>query len=151
MKAFKTALIALAVGVAVCVAAAAQAHHSYAMFDGTKTLTVKGTVAKVEWMNPHVFIWIYVPNAAAKDGYDLYAYENGSTNVLARRGWSKDTLTPGEEVSIEYWPLLDGRTGGHFRTATHADGRVSQGAGGPRGVDGDAPRRATAAIDQPTP
>jgi hypothetical protein len=145
MKAFMPALPALAAGTALCVATTAQAHHSYAMFDGTKTLTVKGTVAKVEWTNPHVFIWIYVPNAAAKDGYDLYAFENGSTNVLARRGWSQDTLTPGEDVSIEYWPLLDGRTGGHFRAATHSDGRVSQGAGGPRGVDSNAPTGVTAA------
>ena len=117
----------------------AQAHHSYAMFDGTRTLTVKGTVAKIEWTNPHVFVWVYVPNTAAKDGYDLYAFENGSTNVLARRGWSKTTLDVGEEVSIEYWPLQDGRTGGHFRAATHSDGRVTRGAGGPRGVDGDLP------------
>lgn len=132
----KTLRMALTIFAAAC-ATAAQGHHSYAMFDGARTLTVKGTVAKVEWVNPHVFVWVYVPNAAAKDGYDLYAFENGSTNVLARRGWSKDTLSVGEEVSIEYWPLLDGRAGGHFRAATHADGRVTRGAGGPRGVDGD--------------
>ncbi len=41
------------------------AHHSYAMFDGTQTQTVDGTVAKLEWTNPHVFVWVYVPNAQA--------------------------------------------------------------------------------------
>lgn len=115
------------------------AHHSYAMFDGSKTQTVIGTVAKLEWTNPHVFVWVYVPNKAAADGYDLYAFENGSTNVLARRGWSKTALAAGEKLTIEYWPLRDGRKGGHLKTATRADGSTLQAAGGPRGVDGSGP------------
>ena len=109
------------------------------MFDSTRTMTVKGTVAKLEWTNPHVVIWLYVPNPAAANGFDLYAFENGSPNVLARSGWSKDTFAAGEELAIEYWPLLDGRTGGHFMQATRADGSVLRGAGGPRGVDGTRP------------
>ena len=107
------------------------AHHSYAMFDGTKTLSVSGTVAKLEWSNPHVYVWVYVHNAAASTGYDVYAFENGSTGVLARLGWSKSTFTVGERITVDYWPLKDGRTGGHFLKATHADGRVERGAGGP--------------------
>ncbi|HEY4212396.1 MAG TPA: DUF6152 family protein [Steroidobacteraceae bacterium] len=110
---------------------AAWAHHSYAMFDGTKTVSVSGTVAKVEWANPHVYVWIYVRNTSAPSGYDLYAFENGSTGVLSRLGWSKSTFTIGEQVTVEYWPLKDGRTGGHFVKATHVDGRVEAGAGGP--------------------
>jgi hypothetical protein len=120
-------------------ASTAGAHHSYAMFDGTRQLTVKGTVAKLEWTNPHIFIWVYVPNAAAENGFDLYAFENGSPNVLARLGWSKTTFAAGEELTIEYWPLIDGRTGGHFFQATRADGSLIRGAGGPRGVDGSLP------------
>ena len=54
----------LVVAVGARFRAAAAAHHSYAMFDGTRTLTVKGTLAKLEWTNPHVFVWVYVPNAA---------------------------------------------------------------------------------------
>jgi hypothetical protein len=119
--------------------AVAAAHHSYSMFDGTRTLTVKGTVAKLEWTNPHVFVWMYVPNLAVENGFELYAFENGSPNVLSRAGWSKDTFAAGEELSIEYWPLVDGRTGGHFRQATRSDGSVLRGAGGPRGVDGTLP------------
>jgi len=111
--------------------AAAHAHHSYAMFDGTKTLTVTGTVAKLEWTNPHVYVWVYVPNAAASTGYDLYAFENGSTGVLSRLGWNKATFSVGEKISVEYWPLKDGRPGGHFIKALHADGRIAPGAGGP--------------------
>ena len=109
----------------------APAHHSYAMFDGERTLTVSGVVAKLDWSNPHVFIWMHAPNPEAEGGYDLYAFENGSTNVLARRGWSKDTLQVGETITVDYWPLRDGRTGGHFIQATHEDGRVTVGVGGP--------------------
>lgn len=114
-------------------AAGASAHHSYAMFDGTRTATVTGTVAKIEWTNPHVFIWVYVPNAARESGYDLYAFENGSPNVLTRRGWSPTTFTTGEKLAVTYWPLLDGRTGGHFAVATRADGSSIFAAGGPGG------------------
>ena len=112
-------------------ASAARAHHSYAMFDGTHTLNVSGTVAKLEWTNPHVYVWMHVPNPSAPTGYDLYAFENGSTNVLARMGCTKSTLQVGEKISVEYWPLKDGRNGGHFLKATHADGHVSKGTGGP--------------------
>jgi hypothetical protein len=126
---------ALALGLAA--AAAVHAHHSYAMFDGKQTVTVTGTVAKIEWTNPHVFIWVYVPNSARESGYDLYAFENGSPNVLTRRGWSATTFAQGEKLAITYWPLLDGRTGGHFAVATRTDGTSIYGAGGPGGgVDG---------------
>lgn len=120
-------------------AASAAAHHSYAMFDGNRTATVKGTVAKLEWTNPHVFIWLYVPKGAAEQGFDLYAFENGSPNVLARMGWSKDTFAAGEELTVEFWPLTDGRTGGHFARAMRADGTELRGAGGPRGLAGSLP------------
>jgi hypothetical protein len=116
-------------------ASAVVAHHSYAMFDGSKTLTVHGVVAKLDWSNPHVFIWVHVPNPNTPGGHDLYAFENGSTNVLTRNGWSKTTLTAGEKVSVDYWPLKDGRNGGHFVKAVHQDGHISWGIGGPNGAN----------------
>jgi hypothetical protein len=121
----------LLIAAALLLVQGASAHHSYAMFDGSKTLIASGTVAKLEWMNPHVFVWIYVANPAARTGYDLYAFENGSPNVLTRLGWTKRALTVGEKISVQYWPLKDGRTGGHFLKATRADGQVLYGAGGP--------------------
>jgi hypothetical protein len=132
---FSTALV-VALAAASGIGGGAAAHHSYSMFDGTRTRTVSGTVAKLEWTNPHVFIWVYVPSTNAANGFDLFAFENGSPNVLSRGGWSPATFAAGEEVTIEYWPLLDGRAGGHFRQATRKDGTVVRGAGGPRGVDG---------------
>src|SRR5437868_3732342 len=82
----------LIAAVLLLLASSAWGHHSYAMFDGSQTLKVSGTVAKLEWMNPHVFVWLYVPNTKAKDGCDLYAFENGSPGVLVRLGWSRTTL-----------------------------------------------------------
>ena len=108
----------------------AQAHHSYAMFDGSKTQTVSGTVAKLEWSNPHVFVWIYVPSTKNPGKYDLYAFENGSPNAITKVGWSKDSLRAGDKITIEYWPLRDGRNGGHLTTATLPDGRTLGSVGG---------------------
>lgn len=115
----------------------ANAHHSYAMFDGTRTLKVSGTIAKLEWRNPHTYVWLYVRNDSSASGFDLYAFESAGPGVLSDRGWSKTSFVAGEKVTIEYWPLKDGRTGGHFVSATYADGRVLRGAGGPRGVEGN--------------
>jgi hypothetical protein len=104
-----------------------QAHHSYAMFDTSKgTLTVSGTVAKLDWKNPHAFVWVYVPSQATPGKYDLWAFENGSPSVLSRLGWSKDLLKAGEKITVEYWPLRDGRPGGHCEKATLSDGKVLQ-------------------------
>lgn len=124
-------MVAWLAPIAALFASAAPAHHSYAMFDGSGTRTVNGTVAKLEWANPHVFVWVYVPNPKKPGSYDLWAFENGSPSVLSARGWSKQALKAGDKVTVEYWPLRDGRNGGHFEQATFPDGRILHGAGGP--------------------
>ncbi len=101
------------------------AHHSYAMFDQTKVATVEGTMAKVEWKDPHVWFWAYVSDS--KGGYDLFGFESASINNLARQGWTLSTLKPGDKVTIQYNPLVDGRHGGFFRSATFADGTKTPG------------------------
>jgi hypothetical protein len=111
--------------------AMAQAHHTYAMFDGSGTRTVSGTVAKLEWKNPHVYLWVYVPNKEQAGKYDLWAFENGSPSVLSARGWSPTVLKAGDKITVEFWPLKSGGMGGHFEKATLPDGRVIEGAGGP--------------------
>src|SRR5688572_2622017 len=102
----------------------AMAHHSYAVFDLTKRLTVAGTVAKFEWTNPHSYLWVYVPRPGKPKEYDLYGFENGSPTMMSRQGWTKSVLKAGDRVSIEYSPLKDGRQGGHLARVTFADGRV---------------------------
>jgi hypothetical protein len=126
-----TARLAALAAILLMFARPANTHHSYAMFDGSTSRTVTGTLAKLEWNNPHVFVWVYVRNAASSGGYDLYAFENGSPGILVRGGWSRDVLANGETITVEYRPLRDGRNGGHFLKATRADGRVLLGVGGP--------------------
>jgi hypothetical protein len=105
----------------------AVAHHSYAVFDLTKRLTVAGTVAKFEWTNPHSYLWVYVPRPGSPKEYDLYGFENGSPTMMTRQGWTSSVLKAGDRVSIEYSPLKDGRQGGHLARVTFADGRVLSG------------------------
>lgn len=99
------------------------AHHSYSMFDLTQRRKVEGVVAKLEWTNPHTFVWLYVKG---EKGYDLYSFESGSVAMLKRYGWTQNSLVKGEKVAIEYFPLKDGRKGGSFIKAIHADGRVTE-------------------------
>lgn len=88
-------------------------HHSYAMFDRTRTATVSGTVRTFQWTNPHVYLWLNVTDASGAP--QVYAFEfGGGPNGLARSGWTTQTLAAGDHVSVTYNPLKDGRTGGGF-------------------------------------
>ncbi len=101
----------------------ALAHHSYSMFDSSRTATVEGVFAEFEWKNPHAHLWVYVESASEPGVQELWSFENGSPLVLSRLGWSKDTPAVGERVSVEFWPLRSGGIGGHCRSITLADGR----------------------------
>jgi len=107
----------------------ASAHHSFAPFDLTKEKTITGTVSKFEWTNPHSWVWVDVSNE--KGGVDSWAVEGMSPNYLARRGWTKTTLKPGDKVTMSVRPLKSGENGGMFVRATLADGRVLTQSGQP--------------------
>ena len=104
----------------------ALAHHSYAMFDASSTSKVTGTVAKLEWQNPHAFVWVYVPAPDKAGAYDLWGFENGSPSVLQAHGWNKESLKVGDKVEVEYWRLRDGSIGGHCEKFMFSDGRTLQ-------------------------
>lgn len=125
---------------ALGVAAGATAHHSYAMFDASRLKTVSGSIAKLDFINPHSIVWLYVPSKDSPGKYELYAFETGSINTLTRLGWSATVLKTGDKVAIDYWPLKDGRNGGSFDKVRLADGRVLLGAGGPTVKGSVAPR-----------
>ena len=97
------------------------AHHSFSMFDNTKEVTITGTIKEFQWTNPHTFTWIDVANEAGV--VETWAIEGMSPNYLGRRGWTKNTLKPGEKVSIVIFPLKDGQKGGTFLRGTLADGK----------------------------
>ena len=96
------------------------AHHSAAMFDAEKVKELTGTVKEFQWKNPHVWIQIYVPNAAgAKEEWSI---EGGGPNSLSRQGWRPTTFKPGDAVSIKVNPMKDGSAAGQFIGAKFADG-----------------------------
>ena len=100
-------------------------HHSFAMFDKERLVTVKGVVSKVEWRNPHVYIFVGVPDG--KGGTTQYAVECNSPNVLIRAGWKVNTVKQGDSVSVGLYPLRNGQPGGLLDSVTLADGRTIKG------------------------
>ena len=117
----------LAIILSLLAASTANAHHSYALFDTTRRASVAGTVAKVEWQNPHINVWVWVADKSQPNGYARYLFESGGLSLLVRMGWTRETLKVGERFTFDYLPLKDGRTGGALISATHADGSVTPG------------------------
>jgi hypothetical protein len=108
---------------------AAIAHHSYAMFDLSQTVTLQGTIRDFQWTNPHSWIWIDVPDATGVA--QQWGIEGMSPNYLARRGWSKHTLNPGDKVSLVIHPLKGVERGGSFMSVTLPNGTVMRQTGAP--------------------
>jgi hypothetical protein len=100
----------------------ALAHHSFAMFDANKEVTLTGTVKEFQWENPHTWIQLYVPNDQGKQVE--WSIEGQSPNGLARKGWKRTTFKPGDKIVVKIRPLKDGKPGGSLMSATAADGRV---------------------------
>jgi Family of unknown function (DUF6152) len=95
------------------------AHHSFASFDMSKEQTITGVVSRFDWTNPHTFIWVDVMND--KGVTESWAIEGMSPNYLGRRGWSKNSVKPGEKITLSIRPLKEGKTGGMFIRAQIGD------------------------------
>jgi len=101
MKLRMLSLWCLACGGANLIALPSHAHHSFAaQYDANKRVTLTGPVTKVEWMNPHIYFYINVTDEDS-DAVTEYAFEMGSPNTLIRLGWSRNSLKPGDVVSVE--------------------------------------------------
>jgi Family of unknown function (DUF6152) len=96
MKNWQTAFLVL--GALFVVPMAVMAHHGAAAYDTSKLTTLKGTVTEYKFINPHVEISIAVKNEKGK--VETWIAEANSPNVLSRRGWSRDTMKPGDEVTL---------------------------------------------------
>jgi hypothetical protein len=115
------ALALFALGLVAAVTPAL-AHHSFAAeYDDKKTLTLNGTVTKVEWLNPHVRFYVDVKDESGK--MVNWELELGSPNQLMRRGWTRNSLKPGDMISVEGYRAKDGSNLGNARTISLADGR----------------------------
>jgi Family of unknown function (DUF6152) len=110
------------------------AHHSFAAeYDANKPVTLKGTVSKVEWMNPHARFYVDVKDE--KGTVTNWNLELASPNVLTRNGWTRTSLKVGDEVTVEGSRAKDGSNMANARAVKLADGRrVFAGSSG-----GDAP------------
>ena len=111
------------IGAALALAAAvpALAHHSFAMFDQTKVMTLDGTVREFQWTNPHSFIELDVVSGGRTQRWSI---ELNSPNNLTRQGWRRTSLKAGERISVRIAPLRNGHAGGLFLDLRKADGRV---------------------------
>jgi Family of unknown function (DUF6152) len=98
--------IALALGIAAT--PRAFAHHSFAaQYDASKPITLTGKVTKVDWTNPHVYVWVDAPDP--KTGKVVnWGLEMGGVNALIRLGWTRDSLKPNEEITAEGSLAKDG-------------------------------------------
>lgn len=113
---------ALAAALALAVPAAqAEAHHSFAMFDMTKKVTVSGTIRQFQWTNPHSYIQLMTRDPSGKEVE--WSMEMGAPMYLYARGWRPSTLRPGMQVSITINPLRNGKPGGVVVEVTGADGK----------------------------
>jgi hypothetical protein len=119
---FKTGIL-IGAGAAALAATPALAHHSFAMFDASKTLTWEGTVQEYRWQNPHTHIVIVVP-ATAKDPSlaGTWDIEGGSIPIMGHQGWNKNSFHPGDKITIVGHPLKDGSKGGSLFYAYDKDG-----------------------------
>lgn len=108
----------------------ASAHHSYAMFDMSKQSQVTGAVRTLEWVNPHVWLWVTVNDE--KGAPTIYAFEGTSPGEMSRRsGWSRSIVSTGDKVTVKYAPFKDGKNGGRLQTVTLPNGRTLGAASGP--------------------
>lgn len=98
------------------------AHHSFAMFDHTRTLTLKGAVTKFQWTNPHAYIELDVPDA--KGAMTHFSVECTSINMMQRAGWRSNMIKVGDKVKAVVAPLTNGEPGGLLLEITLPDGKT---------------------------
>jgi len=101
-------------------AAPAPAHHSFAMFDSAREVTLSGTVREFQWTNPHSWLQVVVPRGSATVEYSI---ELGSPNSMSRRGWRRTTFKPGDAVTVVMNPMRDGSPGGALVHAIDPQGK----------------------------
>jgi hypothetical protein len=112
--------IALAAAAAALLSIPAWAHHSHANYNTDAFVTLSGTITEVAWTNPHV--WVYMDVAADQGRPHKWALEGGSPTSLMRGGWQRDSVKPGDKVSVRCNPLRDGSDGCVMGFVTNING-----------------------------
>ena len=124
----KIAIVALAACLAAAAASPASAHHSFAMFDKNKQVTLVGTIKDFQFTNPHS--WIQLVVMTPDGGEEEWTIEALSPNVLIRSGWKRTSLVPGQKVTLLIYPMRDGSHGGNLISVTLPDGVTLGGGAG---------------------
>jgi len=116
--------------IAACAAAVgfalpAMAHHSFAMFDQTKEISITGTVSEFYWINPHTHL---ILNVAAGPGIDAamvgeWDIEGANPGIMSVQGWSSTLVKPGDKITVVANPLRNGQKGASLFYVTLADGK----------------------------
>jgi hypothetical protein len=102
--------------------APAYSHHSYTSeYDSTKPFTVVGRVSRLEWTNPHAFLYVDVKDQKGK--VTAWEFEMGSPNGLIRRGWTRTSLKPGDLITVDAFPSKTTAGLANARLITFSDGR----------------------------
>ena len=130
----KLSLIALTGLLLAAAATQAFAHHAFAAeFDANKPVKLRGTVSKMEWINPHT--WIYMDVKKPDGNVEEWMIEAGTPNTLLRRGFTRESLKAGTEVLVDGYQSKDGSLRANGRNLTLPDGKIlflgSQGTGSP--------------------
>jgi Family of unknown function (DUF6152) len=100
----------------------ASAHHSFAMFDLAKDVTVEAVIKEVQFTNPHVWLQILVKD---ENGLDVeWSIESGAPGMMLRNGWKPSTLKSGDKVTLTMHPLRNGKPGGSLVKVKVPDGRM---------------------------
>ncbi len=115
-------VVSLSAIVIAAFTAPAPAHHSFAMFDAQKTVTLQGTVKEFEWINPHSWLRILV-NDENSGKPVLWAVELSSPGRLVTMGMRADSVKAGDAVSVTFHPMKDGTRGGQFIQAVLPGGK----------------------------
>ena len=111
----------IALGLSLCAADGAMAHHSFAMFETTRQERVEGVVASWQWVNPHAWLNVTVIDPKTKKPV-LWEFEGGALQGLRSAGFGRDSFKAGQKVQVQFWPRRNGDVGGAFTSVKTADG-----------------------------
>jgi hypothetical protein len=135
----RTLVLATVLGVSIA-AAPAWAHHAFsAEFDANKQVTLRGTITKMEWINPHA--WIHMNVKGDNGALVSWAIELGPPNSLLKRGWTRNSVPPGLEILVVGYQAKDGAMRANGRDITLPDGKKLFAGSSGTGAPYDAPTK----------